>query len=191
MNEEAHMTVEKKVIRSDIPGHHTSLHSSARHVSPATEETSRLVVARNISLSGEISACENLVVEGAINAPAFRARRLEVAEGGLFVGTADVQDAVISGKFEGRLSVPGRLTVKSTGRIQGEVSYGTLEVEGGGKIEGQLLPLVLHAPVEIPALESAAKKKLQPVDNVENLFDMKSVDPERKSPRVFRRTAGD
>ncbi len=45
-------------------------------------------------------------------------------------------DVAISGFFEGEIVCHNALTVTSTGRVFGKVSYGTLTVEPGGIIEG-------------------------------------------------------
>jgi cytoskeletal protein CcmA (bactofilin family) len=179
------MTVEKKTIRSDIPGHHAS--GSVGFVGSPSAETRRLIVGRDISLTGEISACEHLIIEGTVQADRLSARRLDIPEPGLFAGKAAVQDAVIAGRFEGRLSVSGRLTVKSTGRVYGEVEYGTLEVEGGGRLEGQVG--TIQAEAEMPHHSEGEETP----DNVESLFGGVQKDEARvteERPAVYRRASG-
>ena len=62
-------------------------------------EGKKLVVGRDISLSGKISSCEKLVVEGTVEADIADCRELEVAEGGLFKGEAKIEVAEIAGEF--------------------------------------------------------------------------------------------
>lgn len=149
------MSVEKKTIRSDIPGSHVFLNGNVGYVGSAVDGgMRRLVVTRDITLNGDISSCNYLVVEGVVQAGSFSARRMDILDGGLFTGTAEVQDCVIAGRFDGKLTVHGRLTVKPTGRVCGEVEYGILEVEGGGKIEGQMTSAVAEVAgtASVPAL---------------------------------------
>jgi cytoskeletal protein CcmA (bactofilin family) len=85
-----------------------------------------------------------------------------------------VQDCVIAGRFEGKLFVHGRLSVRATGRICGDVQYSALEVEAGAKIEGPLTAVTQEiqdvAPVPVLAV-------LPPVqDNVEPLFSSEDDD---------------
>lgn len=195
MNEATHtmathtMNVEKKTIRSDIPGHHTFLNGSMGFVASPSEDTRRMVIGRGISLSGAVKACDLLVVEGTMQADGLHVRRLEIPQGGLLSGLAEAQDAVIAGAFEGKLTVPGRLTVKPTARISGEIEYGTLEVEGGGRIEGRL-SAIAAAAAEAPA--KAVKQLPEPArdlgaaGNVEKLFDETDGTPASR-PRVYRR----
>lgn len=105
----------------------------------------KLIVGREISLSGNITACDILVVEGHIEATLRDGRHLEITEAGHFKGSAEVDEADIAGKFEGTLTVRGRLKVRSTGQIEGTVSYGEIEVEAGGRLTGEMKVLASSA----------------------------------------------
>ncbi|MBX6323768.1 MAG: polymer-forming cytoskeletal protein [Rhodospirillaceae bacterium] len=100
--------------------------------------TSKLIVGRDIILHGEIRACQNLVVEGRVEAALTDCRSIEIAASGVFKGSAHIQTADISGRFEGDLVVTNRLIVRSTGRIVGTIRYGQLEIERGGIVSGQI-----------------------------------------------------
>lgn len=182
------MTIEKKTIRSDIPGHHTLMNGSLSYAGTPQEESRRLIVGRDITLNGDIACCDCLIVEGTVHAQGFTARRLDILEVGFFAGSAEVQDVVVAGRFEGKLVVPGRLTVKSTGRIYGEIEYGVLEAEAGAKVEGQLAALA-QIPMQetVPALEAQDHN-----DNVESLYEGEGDAGEttEERPRVFRRAIG-
>lgn len=95
-----------------------------------------LIVGRDIALNGEISTCNRLIVEGKVEAALSDCTSIEIAESGLFKGAAEVQEADIRGRFEGKLTVKGRLMVRSAGLITGEICYGQLEVECGGQVAG-------------------------------------------------------
>ncbi|MCH2393561.1 bactofilin family protein [Oceanibaculum sp.] len=101
-------------------------------------DSRRLTVGREIVLSGDITACEVLVVEGRVDAKLKNCQAIEITPSGVFKGEAEIEEADISGSFEGVLTVRGRLTVRNGGRIQGTVRYGQLEVEAGGEINGDL-----------------------------------------------------
>ncbi len=101
-------------------------------------EGKTLLVGREISLSGQIAACDKLVVEGRVEAELDKCRQLEIAPSGFFKGEADIDEAEISGRFEGTLTVHKRLRVRASARIKGRVSYGQIEVEAGGEISGDI-----------------------------------------------------
>ncbi len=98
----------------------------------------KLIVGREIVLNGQITACDQLVVEGRVEAALENSQSIEISETGFFKGSAVIEEAVISGQFEGSLTVRGELTVKARGRIEGDVRYGKLAVESGGQIVGTL-----------------------------------------------------
>ncbi len=99
-------------------------------------EGKKLIVGREICLSGEIKTCDQLVVEGKVEATLTDSRRLEIASTGFFKGSASIQEADISGRYQGDLTVIGCLKIRATGSVEGEVRYGELEVERGGRLAG-------------------------------------------------------
>jgi cytoskeletal protein CcmA (bactofilin family) len=105
-------------------------------------EGKKLMVGRDIFLSGEIAACDLLVVEGKIEATLRNSNTVEIAESGAFKGTAEIEKADVSGLFEGDLTVRDRLIVRRSGRIKGKLRYGSIQIEPGGEISGavELLP---------------------------------------------------
>ncbi len=104
-------------------------------------DAKRLTVGGEISLSGEIEACETLVVEGRVEASLSACQTIEIAAGGLFKGIAEVEDARVSGDFEGSLTVRNRLVVLGTGRITGAIRYREIEIQRGGQVAGDIQAL--------------------------------------------------
>ncbi|MFV3129954.1 polymer-forming cytoskeletal protein [Niveispirillum sp. KHB5.9] len=128
--------------------------------SPAATEMRKLIVGRDISLSGEIAACDVLVVEGTVEAKLRDGHVVEIADTGLFKGSVEIDEADIGGRFEGDITVRNTLKVRSTGRITGNIRYGTLEVENGGQLSGTIqvlgsaaaaapAPVVAEAPANV------------------------------------------
>jgi cytoskeletal protein CcmA (bactofilin family) len=79
---------------------------------PETSQTAtrKLVVGRGIVFSGEITACDCLVVEGTVKANIAGCHDIDI----------------------------GRLLVRATGRIAAEVRYHQIEIERGGEISGHI-----------------------------------------------------
>ena len=121
---------------------------AARPETPAPAgEGRRLVVGRDIRLSGEIKKCDKLVVEGQVEASLTESRALEISETGLFSGDAVVEEAEVSGCFEGELTVNGRLHIRASGQVVGTVRYADIEIERGGRIAGSI-DVMLPEPAE-------------------------------------------
>ncbi|HTT79960.1 MAG TPA: polymer-forming cytoskeletal protein [Stellaceae bacterium] len=101
-------------------------------------EPRKLIVGREISLSGEINSCDRLIVEGSVEANLQNCHEVDIAESGLFKGSATIDEAEVRGRFEGNLIVRRRLLIRATGRVSGTIRYGQIEVECGGQITGEV-----------------------------------------------------
>jgi cytoskeletal protein CcmA (bactofilin family) len=101
-------------------------------------EVRKLIVGREISLSGEITSCDKLIVEGSVEANLQNCHDVDIAESGLFKGSATIDELEVRGRFEGSLVVRKRLFVRSTGRVSGTIRYGQIEIERGGQISGDI-----------------------------------------------------
>lgn len=104
----------------------------------AAEGGKRLIVGQGIKLKGEISACDRLIVEGHVEVTLNDTRTVEIKPSGRFIGSCEVEQAEISGTYEGDLTVRGRLSVQATGVVTGNIHYGEIELERGGRIAGEL-----------------------------------------------------
>jgi cytoskeletal protein CcmA (bactofilin family) len=98
----------------------------------------RLIVGREISLSGEITSCDKLVVEGSVEANLQNCHDVDIAESGLFKGSATIDQIEVRGRFDGNLIVRNRLLIRATGRVSGTIRYGQIEIECGGQISGDI-----------------------------------------------------
>ena len=131
-------------------------------------DTKQLVIARDVCISGEITSCDRLIVEGRLEVSLPHARIIEVAPSGFFKGSADVEEADISGRFEGELIARDRLVVRAGGLINGTIRYGRIVIESGGEISGDMQALASPCETETPekgeetpeaALAEAPKRK--------------------------------
>jgi len=97
-----------------------------------------LTVGNDILLKGEIATCDRLVIEGKVDATLNEVHTVEISETGSFKGSANIEDAEISGLFEGDLVVRNRLVIYATGKVRGKISYGEIEIERGGELTGEI-----------------------------------------------------
>jgi cytoskeletal protein CcmA (bactofilin family) len=122
---------------------------------PGDDEGKKLIVGREIMLTGEIRACDRLVVEGRVEAALTDSRSIEIAATGMFKGKAQIETADISGHFEGDLVVTQKLMIHSTGRVSGNIRYGQIEIARGGVISGQIDVLAGGAATQEATAEHA------------------------------------
>ena len=122
------------------PASHAAEPSRATAATPLSRPASKrvLTVGPEIQMKGEITSCDRVVIEGVVDATMRDVHTVELAETGALKGTAEVEDAEISGSFEGDLVVRGKLTVYASGRVRGNVTYGEIEIQRGGQISGNI-----------------------------------------------------
>ena len=98
----------------------------------------RLIVGPDVKLKGaEILDCDTLVVEGRVEAT-MDSRVIRIAENGSFSGKVSIDIAEIHGTFEGELTARSQLIIHSTGRVSGKIRFGTLVVDEGGELCGEI-----------------------------------------------------
>ena len=114
------------------------LSTTATTASDKASSPSRLTVGPHIKLKGvEITDCDTLVVEGSVQA-SMDSRVMQIAEGGAFSGSAQIDDAEIRGDFDGQLTARHKLTLYSTAKVKGQIRYGKLVMEEGAQLTGDV-----------------------------------------------------
>jgi cytoskeletal protein CcmA (bactofilin family) len=125
--------------RPDLPSEPPGTgHRPAERSDVAIAETRRLMVGKDITLRGEITSCDKLVIEGNVDASMASGRELQLLKTGHFTGKVVVEEAEVAGEFSGDLTVKNRLIIRSQGRVSGDIRYGVLEVEKGGQLVGNI-----------------------------------------------------
>lgn len=119
-------------------------------------DSTRLVIGRDISLSGTITSCDSLIVEGHAEVVLQGAHTIEVTASGFFKGSAEVEEADISGLFEGELVARDQLILRAGGRINGTIRYGRIVIEAGGEVSGDMQAL------EVPGAGEDGDSKTAP-----------------------------
>jgi cytoskeletal protein CcmA (bactofilin family) len=100
------------------------------------QDGKKLTIGKHIKVSGEISGCEKLCVEGEIDATMTGLAVLEVAACGKVAGKAEVDSALIAGSFDGTLIVHGHLEIPTGASVRGTISYQSVSVANGARLSG-------------------------------------------------------
>ncbi len=129
--------VEPPLPTSSVLPQLAALHAArpGQSTSPATG--GELVIGRGIKVKGSIGACKTLVVEGELDAT-VEVELLQLLEQGVFKGAATVAVAELAGRLDGKLTVEGKLTLKPSARVTGEISYRRIVIEEGGELSGDI-----------------------------------------------------
>lgn len=93
--------------------------------------SSQNIISKGTKIVGDLTSEGDLRIDGTIEGNLRTPGKVVVGKTGYIKGTLTGTDAHFEGKFSGKLSLSGTLSLKSTAHIEGEVVLGKLEVEPG------------------------------------------------------------
>ena len=99
-------------------------------------ETEKSIISSDMKIKGKISADGDLVLLGAVVGD-IKCHNLSVEVSGTLKGNIDADVVTVSGKCDGQIS-GDVISVKSTGKISGEVFYENISIEEGAVVEAQI-----------------------------------------------------
>ena len=110
-------------------------------------------ISKGASIEGKITSGGTVRVAGSVKGE-ITCKVLIVQEDGAVSGNVSCKDARIAGTVGEELKVEGSLFIDGCGVISGKTSYVTLEVVGGGQLNGQVacIELKKSAPKAIEAV---------------------------------------
>jgi len=122
------------------------------------EEENVAYIGAGVTLKGEISASDLIIVDGAIEGD-VSARVIQVGQGGVIRGNVSATEADISGWISDHIEIKQLLVVRASGRVEGKVTYGEIELEKGAVIAGDLTALEdYRAAKPAPAAKAGAER---------------------------------
>ena len=95
------------------------------------------VIATGTHIEGDFSSTENVRLDGMLRGTLKCDHRLVIGEKGRVEGEVSAAEAVIMGQITGNLTVAGSLQLKSTAKIDGDITAKYLVVEEGAAYNGQ------------------------------------------------------
>lgn len=111
-------------------------------------------------ITGDISASADLHVDGSVTGD-ISCNALVQGEGSEITGAITAQSARIAGLVRGSVSAK-EVVILKTARIEGDVSYDTLTIEQGARLEGRLSPAGGQMPPAIARLPASAPVEIKP-----------------------------
>lgn len=101
------------------------------------EDTKVITIGKGVVFSGKVIEADHVKLEGKADGELL-ANTVELSSSGSLDGNVKCDTFIVAGAFSGEATVSGSLSVKSTGKIEGKISYGSLAVEAGGAVLGTL-----------------------------------------------------
>ncbi len=102
--------------------------------SQTPEKLNRIVT--GTSIEGEIKTDSNIRIDGTVKGTISAKGRLVVGASGVIDGEIVCENADIEGKITGQISVNGLLSLKSTARLECDISTKKLAIEPGAVFTG-------------------------------------------------------
>ena len=93
------------------------------------------VISASSKLEGRIEVEGNLIIDGSVKGT-IKCGSLEIMEDGNVDANVIAEAVNVAGNFAGEMICRGRLTFFRTGKVKGDISYGTLSIESGGLLDG-------------------------------------------------------
>jgi cytoskeletal protein CcmA (bactofilin family) len=118
--------------------------------------TERSVIGKNITITGDISATEDLVVEGRILGQIqLNESRLTVGEDGYAQSQITAREVVISGRVDGQIVATERVELRHTAQVAGDITAPRLIIHQDAVIKGSV---DLSPSIAIKAQKQAKKE---------------------------------
>ena len=106
--------------------------SESKRDKPTMETTSNQnIIAQGTKVTGDLVSEGDFRIDGHVEGNLRSPGKIVVGKSGFIKGTLVGTDAYFEGKFSGKLTLSGTLTLKSSAHIEGEVILGKLAVEPG------------------------------------------------------------
>ena len=111
----------------------------ARLTSPPLEEGNMANVGKSITIKGDISGDEDVLIEGKVEGKVdLPQNQLTVGANGICEATVHAKTVIVVGRVAGNVSAVERVEIQATGVVDGDVKAPRLVVEEGAVINGSI-----------------------------------------------------
>ncbi len=114
-------------------------------------------IGEGVTVKGEISVPDIIVVDGIVEGE-LTARAIRVGPSGAIKGNIISTEADVHGTISEKLEVKQLLIVRATGRIDGNISYGEVQIEKGAVISGGFASTDFRSDKRAPKIEPSQNK---------------------------------
>lgn len=118
------------------------------------------IIGPGMKVVGDCVTTGSLRIEGTVQGVVRAGKAVVVGKEGFVDGDIETQDAVISGRVVGTLTIASRLELHATCRIEGTIRARRMQLEEGASIEGQIT--VGEGKETAPTLEHIIADKKAP-----------------------------
>ena len=98
---------------------------------------SSLIIGEGATIKGEIIEENEITVNGSVDGD-IQCKNLIVGKTGSIKGKIKADTLYVEGSIEGEINIKELLKLMSTSYVSGKMSYGSLQINEGGKLLGEL-----------------------------------------------------
>lgn len=95
------------------------------------------ILGKNVECSGKLSSQGIVQVEGKFEGEIECTQDLIICEGGSVNAEVKARHAIIAGNYTGNIELEGKLEIKSTGKVLGDIKVANLVIEDGAIFDGK------------------------------------------------------
>ena len=96
------------------------------------------VIGRGISIRGNLSGAEDLVIEGKLEGRISIDNHLTIEENGVVQAEIEAKTLTIKGTVRGNIVAGDRVAVLATARVTGDIRAPRVMIEDGGSFKGHI-----------------------------------------------------
>src|SRR3984957_7090042 len=97
------------------------------------------VIGKSVTIRGELSASEDLYLDGEIQGTVpLPGNRLTIGPNSRVQADVNVGDAIIFGRLEGNIRAAGRVELRQSAVMQGDITASRLSIEENASVKGRI-----------------------------------------------------
>ena len=101
------------------------------------KENSSLIIGEGATIKGEIVEENEITVQGNVDGD-IRCKDLIVGKTGSIKGKIKADTLYVEGSIEGEINIKELLKLMSSSYVSGKITYGSLQINEGGKLVGEI-----------------------------------------------------
>jgi len=101
------------------------------------KEKSSLIIGEGATIKGEINEENEITIQGNVDGD-IKCEDLIIGKTGTVKGKIIAETVFVEGSIEGEILVKGLLKLMSSSYVSGKINYGSLQINEGGKLIGEL-----------------------------------------------------
>jgi cytoskeletal protein CcmA (bactofilin family) len=119
------------------------------------------IIDEHLVIIGDIATDGTVRVDGRVEGTLHRTNTMIIGTGAVLVGNVEAREVVVGGEVTGHLVVSGRVEVKKSGTVRGDIRAAAVLLEEGGTVHGHVLVHPLDSD-DMPAIGGDRRLLLTP-----------------------------